>query len=262
MKQLIEKKNELKSLAIYNYNHFKWFVKNHPKSLAVYVAIVLLALFLYSKTNFYVQLSFGDKPMAAVTDTLAPLAEDVRDDGTGIALTVANPATMDGDAQSEAERTKAKKYLMLDNREAVMAYIEHYKEEAFAQEKKYGIPAYITIAQGILESNAGKSMLATKEKNHFGIKCKTKCLGCRCMNYKDDDKYDMFRVFQTDEESFEEHSKVLLAPRYAELFKLSKSDYEGWSKGLKKCGYATSKTYDKKLIKLIEQYYLKNLYIK
>lgn len=138
--------------------------------------------------------------------------------------------------------------------EAVRNYIDKYSSEAVAQMKKYGIPASITLAQGILESGAGRSTLAVEGNNHFGIKCHSDWTG-RTM-YRDDDKPDeCFRVYSTAQKSFEDHSIFLTShSRYSFLFDLKPTDYKGWARGLKKAGYATSPTYADKLIKLIEDY--------
>lgn len=132
------------------------------------------------------------------------------------------------------------------------AYIYKYAKTAQEEADIYNIPACITLAQGLLESNAGDSKLATRENNHFGIKCKAKCLGCRCANYTDDDKYDMFRIFESPWHSFREHSKLLSGERYQYLKKIDKKDYKNWARGLKAAGYATDKNYAEKLIKIIE----------
>ncbi len=132
-------------------------------------------------------------------------------------------------------------------------YIERFAATAISEMKQYSIPASITLAQGLIETDAGSSRLATDSNNHFGIKCRSKCRHCTCRNYSDDDVYDMFRVFDTAWESFREHSKLLQIDRYKHLKKLGTADYEGWARGLKKAGYATDKNYDKKLIQIIEE---------
>ena len=137
-----------------------------------------------------------------------------------------------------------------DREIAIERYIKRFTPVALQEQEKYNIPASITLAQGILESCAGQSIMAIKDNNHFGIKCTTKCLGCRCANYSDDDIYDMFRIFETAWESYREHSKVLLNERYKSCYK-SKS-YKHWAKELQRCGYATSKRYAKNLISIIE----------
>ena len=134
--------------------------------------------------------------------------------------------------------------------QTMQAYIDKYAPAAIRSMNKYGIPASITLAQGLLESNAGESKLALESNNHFGIKCRRKCKGCTCRNYTDDDVYDMFRVFDSAWESYEEHSILLTSPRYEHLQKYGK-DYKSWAYGLRRAGYATDKTYGQKLIRLI-----------
>lgn len=132
-------------------------------------------------------------------------------------------------------------------------YVEQYAAVARAEMKQYGIPASITLAQGLLESDAGDSRLARESNNHFGIKCRRKCRGCTCRNYSDDDIYDMFRVFNSPWESFREHSELLNSGRYRHLLQLDRADYRGWAHGLKKAGYATDRRYAEKLIRIIEE---------
>ena len=132
-------------------------------------------------------------------------------------------------------------------------YVERYAKVAIAEMEKYDIPASITLAQGLLESDAGNSRLSKESSNHFGIKCKAKCLDCTCRNYRDDDIYDMFRVFPSVWESYREHSKLLSNSRYGHLKKHGTKDYKSWAFGLKKAGYATDKRYAEKLIQIIEE---------
>lgn len=132
-------------------------------------------------------------------------------------------------------------------------YITKYSITAKEEAAIFNIPASITLAQGLLESNVGRSVLAVKEKNHFGIKCRKKCIGCRCANYTDDSRYDMFRIFDSAWESYREHSKLLSMKRYKHLTKLHLTDYKQWAIGLQNAGYATDKKYAKKIIKIIER---------
>ena len=133
-------------------------------------------------------------------------------------------------------------------------YIDKYKEIAMKEMVKYKIPASITLAQGILESGNGKSKLATKGNNHFGIKCHSDWRG-KTMRMDDDAPQECFRVYKTAEESYRDHSKFLRnSQRYASLFDLKITDYKAWAKGLKKAGYATLPTYAPVLINLIETY--------
>lgn len=135
------------------------------------------------------------------------------------------------------------------------AYIEMYKDIAIKEMKASGIPASITLAQGILESGSGKGRLAVKANNHFGIKCHN-WKGARI--YHDDDKaQECFRKYTNAEFSFRDHSEFLTKrKRYAKLFTLDKNDYKGWAKELRRAGYATDKKYPQKLISLIERYNL------
>jgi len=135
------------------------------------------------------------------------------------------------------------------------AYIQKYSAIAQKQMRDYGVPASITLAQGILESGSGKSKLATEANNHFGIKCHDTWNGAT-MHLDDDAPNECFRKYKSVEQSFEDHSIFLKKPRYEELFALEITDYKGWAQGLKKCGYATSPTYAKNLIDVIEKYEL------
>lgn len=131
-------------------------------------------------------------------------------------------------------------------------YIDQWKDEAVRQMVLHGIPASITLAQGILESGDGNSELARKANNHFGIKCHSDWKGKKV--YHDDDrKGECFRKYPSAHQSFEDHSDFLLKKRYAPLFELKITDYKGWARGLKKCGYATHPKYANLLIDLIER---------
>lgn len=130
-------------------------------------------------------------------------------------------------------------------------YIEMWKDEAIYQMVTHHIPASITLAQGILESGDGNSTLAKGSNNHFGIKCHSDWTGAK--TYHDDDKKgECFREYPDARQSFEDHSDFLLKKRYSSLFDLKITDYKGWAKGLKKCGYATASTYAKLLIQIVE----------
>lgn len=135
-------------------------------------------------------------------------------------------------------------------------YILRFRDVAIENENEYKIPASITLAQGIIESGSGRSSLAKESNNHFGIKCHKNWTGRK--TYKDDDdKNDCFRVYDTPEESYKDHSLFLVnGKRYKDLFLLDKTDYKGWAKGLKKAGYATNPQYADLLINVIEVYEL------
>lgn len=131
-------------------------------------------------------------------------------------------------------------------------YIEKYKEWAINEMKNSGIPASITLAQGILESDCGNSELAVNANNHFGIKCHSDWKGDRM--YHDDDKdQECFRKYDNASESFHDHTYFLVTKsRYQDLFTLKSTDYKGWAKGLKAAGYATDPSYATRLIDIIE----------
>lgn len=137
----------------------------------------------------------------------------------------------------------------------VQAYVDKYLKTALEEQSLYGIPASITLAQGIVESNSGTSSLAMKCNNHFGMKWR-KGRKEKYAIYHDDSPKDKFVVYKSAWYSFRDHSKLLMHQRYSHLFKLKCDDYKGWAKGLKKAGYATNKRYDKILIAVIERYKL------
>lgn len=135
-------------------------------------------------------------------------------------------------------------------------YVSKYKDIAIREMYDYGIPASITLAQGILESGLGKSELAVKANNHFGIKCHNEWSG-DVMYHDDDAKGECFRKYKSAEESYIDHSQILKnKARYSFLFELDRTDYKGWAKGLKQAGYATDRNYAKRLITLIEEHNL------
>ncbi len=137
-----------------------------------------------------------------------------------------------------------------------LEYIEKYKNLAIQEMYKYGIPASITLAQGILESGSGKSELARTANNHFGIKCHKDWTG-PTFHQDDDAVNECFRKYNDPVKSFEDHSIFLATrSRYSKLFKLKITDYKGWAYGLKKAGYATDPNYPKRLIKIIKDYHL------
>ncbi len=134
-------------------------------------------------------------------------------------------------------------------------YIDQYRSWAIDEMKRSGIPASITLAQGMLESNNGNSTLATKGNNHFGIKCHD--WKGKSMRHDDDKRNECFRKYKSVRDSYIDHTNFLMnAPRYSFLFGLDQTDYKGWARGLKKAGYATSPTYASALIRIIEDHEL------
>ena len=154
---------------------------------------------------------------------------------------------------SEAEKKNAKKNRS-SKRKKQDAYVKRFALVAKAEMEKYGIPASITLAQGLIESNAGESKLSVRNHNHFGMKCfSKKCRKGHCSNFTDDSHKDFFRKYKSSWESYRAHSQLLMGKRYRHLKKLNLKDYKGWARGLKKAGYATDKRYAEKLIHLIEE---------
>lgn len=136
------------------------------------------------------------------------------------------------------------------------SYIDRYSAVALESQRKFKIPASITLAQGLLESGAGNSTLARNANNHFGIKCHRSWTGGRAY-HTDDAPNECFRSYNSVRESYEDHGYFLSTQkRYSELFDLDPTDYKGWAKGLQRAGYATDKGYANKLIKIIEDYRL------
>ncbi len=134
-------------------------------------------------------------------------------------------------------------------------YVKFYSTIAMDEMMQFGIPASITLAQGILESGSGKGRLAVEANNHFGIKCHD--WNGKKIYHDDDKEQECFRKYDNPEYSFRDHSLFLTnRSRYSFLFDLKKDDYKKWAKGLKKAGYATDPRYAQKLIDLIERYEL------
>ena len=135
-------------------------------------------------------------------------------------------------------------------------YISTYRSIAIAEMKRSGIPASVTLAQGILETECGNSELVKKSNNHFGIKCKSTWTG-ESVTHTDDAPNECFRKYGKPEDSYKDHSDYLkTSPRYASLFQLDPSDYKGWALGLKRAGYATNPRYPQIVISNIEKYNL------
>lgn len=142
--------------------------------------------------------------------------------------------------------------LPAQNKISTEQYIEKYKNLAEAEMLRTGVPAAITLAQGILESGSGQSELALHSNNHFGIKCKAEWTG-DTYYHDDDERNECFRSYPTPEDSYRDHSDFLKnRQNYQSLFKLSVTDYKSWAYGLKRAGYATEKNYPQMLIKVIE----------
>ena len=172
----------------------------------------------------------------------------------GVVLHESKPKKLPSVNQKEFTKKLLKKNPKLNKQ--TLAYIRKYAPIAVNEMHKHKIPASITLAQGILESGRGRSTLAVKSNNHFGIKCHAKWKGER-VYHDDDEKGECFRKYQYVETSYNDHSEFLTKrKRYSFLFDYRLEDYKKWAKGLKKAGYATDKKYPNKLISIIENYKL------
>lgn len=143
--------------------------------------------------------------------------------------------------------------LMAEQNKDYVKYIERWRKTAEAQEKAYGIPAAITLAQGLLESQAGQSELAQNANNHFGIKC-TRDWDGEQYYHDDDENGECFRVYRSAADSYRDHSLFLKRDRYKACFEIPVSDYAAWARKIRECGYATDPKYADKLIRIIEEY--------
>jgi flagellum-specific peptidoglycan hydrolase FlgJ len=158
--------------------------------------------------------------------------------------------------ENKSPKQTAKKRAHLDAHMRMKVYVVQYAPLAQKEMKKFGIPASITLAQGLLESQAGVGKLAVKSNNHFGIKCHKGWRG-PSVSHDDDAKGECFRKYKKVAQSYRDHSEFLrYRDRYSKLFKMNKTDYVSWAHGLKKAGYATDPQYAYKLISLIERYEL------
>jgi len=150
--------------------------------------------------------------------------------------------------ESESGKSKTSK------RKKQETYVNRFVDVAQKEMRKYGIPASITLAQGLIETNAGDSRLAKQNNNHFGMKCfSKKCGKGHCANFTDDSHKDFFRKYKSSWESYRAHSQLLMGKRYRHLKKLGSENYKDWARGLKKAGYATDKRYAEKLINIIDE---------
>lgn len=177
------------------------------------------------------------------------------------ANTSSRPASTNVSKPTLSESTSPKEELKATStvkitQQVVLDYIDQFKETAKSNMKEFGIPASITLAQGILESGAGTARLSVQANNHFGIKCHKEWQGDQIF-HDDDAKDECFRKYKDPSESFRDHALFLSTRKYyVQLFTLEKDNYKAWAKGLKDAGYATDPKYPDKLTSLIERYQL------
>ena len=213
---------------------------------------------LYLWLGFFIACGSSKSIVRTTTATPKPSKDVVRTVKKPVAKPTENTTTT---ANQQEQNTNTVEILEATTRvkvttALVLEYIEKYKKIAKDDMVQYGIPASITLGQGILESGAGTGPLSEQANNHFGIKCHAEWNG-PSVKYDDDEAQECFRKYTNPEESYRDHSLFLSTRKYyIPLFKLGKSDYKGWAKGLKDAGYATDKAYPTKLIALIERYQL------
>ena len=224
--------------------------------------LAFLAVCTFVATNkdlsLNINLGTGNQPIAAASTNSRPMAKttslNVSDNFIGSTTSktsIFSTTTSAKPARKPIPNTPKAKIQL--------AYVERFAKVAQEEMQKFNIPASITLAQGLIETNAGRSPLATKNNNHFGIKCFSKsCKKGHCSNFSDDSHKDFFRKYASSWESFRAHSKLLTYKRYKHLTKLENTNYKEWAVGLKKAGYATDKNYHNKLIRLIEDLHLDN----
>ena len=223
----------------------QWLLRelDHPY-IKVGVLLFVAYLATYKEITFRVSISSEGPLVQLSEDTqITPLAE------AGVSnvsqLTSYHPTPQNAEPELTPEQR--------EKRRKQLAYVKQYHKIAQREMHQHGIPASITLAQGLLESNIGQSRLATRNHNHFGIKCFSRsCRRGHCSNFEDDSHKDFFRIYESPEQSYRAHSQVLRNDRYRRLFDLPKDDYRGWALGLRQAGYATDRRYGEKLIALIE----------
>lgn len=218
--------------------------------IRIYALLIMALLFVCCNTNKSViqTTKKGSKPHILVTRTDSkPAPKKTKDNSSNTKSAEIN--------NSETQILEATTRVKVTN-EMILAYIEKYKEVAQIDMKKYGIPASITLGQAILESGSGTGPLSQYANNHFGIKCHKDWQG-ESVKFDDDSVSECFRKYNNSFDSFRDHAIFLTSgSRYSQLFKLDKTDYKAWAKGLKEAGYATDTQYPTKLIALIERFQL------
>lgn len=230
---IIRSQNNFRYLRLVRWLNEHWFRST---------ILVVFAYALYQK-DISINLGWDNPETIAATQVAQPVNQRMGD----VAAFVKKPNPPKRSAAATRKLVQQQKY------------IDTYSTIAQKEMELYGIPASITLAQGLLESNAGASKLATHNNNHFGIKCFSKtCRKGHCSNFTDDSHKDFFRVYKNTPESYRAHSKLLSTGRYRHLLDYGTTNYEAWAHGLQKAGYATDPSYSKKIIQLIidlELYY-------
>lgn len=217
-------------------------------------ALFILALFVVSCTSTKPVVRTTTKPK--VTTKSKPVTQTKKTTKPVVTTSSTKSESTESKSKTDSEVSLVATSNIKTYAEEIQIYVDNFKEIAQNNMRAHGIPASITLAQGILESGAGKGKLALSANNHFGIKCHTGWKG-ESVKHDDDAAQECFRKYEHPSESYRDHSLFLTSrPRYSNLFKLDKGDYESWAKGLKSAGYATDIKYPDKLIGLIERFEL------
>lgn len=250
--------------------YFSFFVRNNKTvtAIAMFCVALIISMWIFaSKLTEALKSAKTDNNNIENTEEQQPLALEDKQEADIVNLELPTAKSV---KKNKAEKTKvsnegtyilyayngSQKVSMERNLNNDLAYIEKFNQIAKSQMRRYNIPASIKLAQGLLESNAGTSQLASKHNNHFGIKCWEKGCGVRM---HDDSPDDRFYTYKTANESYEAHSEFLSSrARYKHLFQLQITDYKNWALGLRAAGYATNKHYAACLIALIERYNLQS----
>ena len=231
-----------------------WARKNWYK-----LAFLSICAFFAVQKDLNFNVNFKSKnAISSTTTNPQPVALNISNIGSTQAAPNNTTSFLFGTTTAKGIPTKKEKpIVMTEKTKKQLAYVKKYASVAKSEMEKFGIPASVTLAQGLIETNAGASKLATKNNNHFGMKCfSKKCKKGHCSNFSDDTHKDFFRIYKSSWDSFRSHSELLIGKRYKHLLKLDKDNYKDWAIGLKKAGYATDKNYHNKLIQLIEDLHL------
>ena len=255
IEQLIEQKIR-RPLNSLKQSMKRWAFKNWYK-----LAFLAVCLFFVMQDDLNFNVNFKSKEVISEQYNTNPVAlnvSNIKEKSTTPTTKESSNFLFGSTLFSKAVPAKKEKpIVMTEKAKKQLAYVGKYADVAVREMKEYGIPASITLAQGLIETNAGASSLATKNKNHFGMKCfSKKCKKGHCSNFSDDTHKDFFRIYKNAWESYRSHSELLAGKRYKHLKKLGTKNYKDWAVGLRKAGYATDKRYHNKLIQLIEDLHL------
>ncbi len=197
----------------------------------------------------------SSKPVVRTTKKSTPVTRTTKKPVAKTTANKSNQKSSHDSAKPATEVLEATSNVKVTT-EVVLNYIDDFKDIAKDNMRQHGIPASITLAQGILESGVGQGSLSKRANNHFGIKCHKEWNG-PSVRHDDDSTQECFRKYDDPADSYRDHSLFLTTrSRYASLFELPKDDYKAWAKGLRAAGYATDTKYPDKLISLIERYQL------